>query len=137
METTSPTTLTVGASSRAAFASAAMSARVETTVRWSTVQPTDVIATGVSPARPAACSPSAAVAMPFAGESSTIVWLSACRVQSMRDSARFSTVTSRDVRVVSGTPAYAGTAVRALMPGTTSNVTSALAHAAASSAPVA
>ena len=39
--------------------------------------------------------------------------------------------------MVSGTPAYAGTAVTELMPGTTSKTTRALAQALASSAPVA
>ena len=47
------------------------------------------------------------------------------------------TVTSREVRVVNGTPAYAGTAVTELTPGTISKSTPAFAHAAASSAPVA
>ncbi len=137
MPTTSPITVTAGDSMRAVRASAAISARVDTTVRCSVVVPTEVIDTGVSGSRPAAQSASAAAPMPLTADSSTSVWLSTWRAQSILPSARLSTVTSRDVRVVSGTPAYAGTAVTELIPGTTSNDTSAFAQAAASSAPVA
>src|SRR5690606_4850152 len=133
--TTSPTTMTAGGVIRASRASAAMFSRVEITVRWSVVVPTRVIDTGVSAARPAASSDAEISAIWPTAESSTSVRSSAYWRQSIFASPQVTTATSRWVLVVSGMPAYAGTAVTAETPGTISKASPALAHAWASSGP--
>jgi hypothetical protein len=73
--TVSPTTVMVGGASLAAFTSAAMSCRVEVTVRCEVVVPSWVMATGVSGDRPEATNALAASPMPLIDESSTRVAL--------------------------------------------------------------
>ncbi len=133
--TTSPTTTTAGGAICAVRASAAIRSRVETTVTCSVVVPTLVIATGVVAARPAATSAREMSPMPFTADSSTSVRSSAYCVQSTFASPQVTTATSRLFFVVSGTPAYAGTAVTDETPGTISKPTPALTHACASSGP--
>ena len=70
----------------------------------------------------------------FTAESRTRVLVSAYRLQSTLSPA-VTTVTSRWSLVVSGMPAYAGTAAADETPGTISKSRPALAHAAASSGP--
>ncbi len=136
--TVSPTTVIVGGASLAAFTSAAMFASVDVTVRCEVVVPSWVIATGVSGARPEATSALAASPMPLVEESSTRVALPApSPAQSTAPSATLTTRTSRFFADVSGMPAYAGTALIAETPGTTSNGMPAFAQPTASSEPVA
>ena len=73
-------------------------------------------------------------AMAPTAESSTRVRSSAYRVQSTR-SPQVTTATSRLLFVVSGMPAYAGTAVTEETPGTISKPRPALVQACASSGP--
>src|SRR3954452_9875028 len=133
--TTSPITVTAGGVIRAARASSAIRPSVETTVSCSVVVPTRVMATGVSSLRPAATSAVATSAMQLTAESSTSVRSSTYCVQSILASEQFTTATSRCRLSVSGTPAYAGTAVTDETPGTISNPTNALTQACASSGP--
>ena len=133
--TTAPTTVTAGCASRAALASAAMSASVETMVSCVVVVPAWVIATGVSADRPAATSASAISAMCGSAESSTSVSWSAYDAQSTFGADAATTANSRWSLLVTGMPAYAGTAVAAETPGTISKPTPALTTACASSGP--
>ena len=99
------------------------------------VVPTRVIATGVSGERPAAISALAISPMVPTAESSTRVRSSAYWLQSTLRSPQVTTATSRLFLVVSGMPAYAGTAVTDETPGTISKPMPALAQACASSGP--
>src|SRR3954470_3226396 len=132
--TTRPITITAGGAIRAARASAAMPASVEVTVACSVVVPTRVIATGVSGSRPAATSALAMSATRLTPERTTSV-----RSPAYADQSTFSfavtTATSRWSLVVSGMPAYAGTADTDDTPGTISKPSPALTQAAASSGP--
>src|SRR4051794_5794093 len=112
-----------------------MRASVETTVSCSVVVPTRVIATGVSGLRPASTSEEATSVMQLTAPSNTRVRSSPCWAQFTLASAQFTTATSRCAFVVSGTPAYAGTAVTEDTPGTISNPTPARTQACASSGP--
>jgi len=132
--TTLPTTMTAGGAIRAARASAPMSASVEVTVACSVVVPTRVIATGVAGERPAETSALAISATWPTPESSTRVRSSAYWLQSTVPS-QVTTATSRWSLVVSGMPAYAGTAPTEETPGTISKPRPALAQAWASSGP--
>src|SRR5690606_17916219 len=133
--TTSPTTMTAGGVIRASRASAAMFSRVEVTVRWSVVVPTRVIDNGEAAARAAAIRDSEVSAIWPAAEGSPGLRAAAYWRQSIFASPQVTTATSRWVLVVSGMPAYAGTAVTAETPGTISKASPALAHAWASSGP--
>ena len=133
--TTSPTTVTAGGVMPAARASARMSASVDTTVVCSVVVPTRVIATGVPGSRPASTSASATSPMVPQAPRSTSVLSSAYHAQSILASEQEMTATSRSCFVVSGIPAYAGTAVTEETPGTISKATPALTQAWASSGP--
>src|SRR3954452_11131050 len=132
--TTSPTTVTAGGDIRAARASAAIRSSVEATVACSVVVPTRVIATGVCALRPAATSALAMSPIWPTAESSTRVRLSAYWLQSTL-SPQVTTATSRWSLVVSGMPAYAGTAATEDTPGTISNARPAFTQACASSGP--
>jgi hypothetical protein len=127
--------VTAGASIFAARASAAMFASVETTVRWVVTVPVRVIDTGVSADRPAATSSRAISPMVPTAESSTSVSRSTYRDQSVVLPLHDSTVTSRWFFVVSGMPAYAGTACTDETPGTISKPMPAFVQAWASSGP--
>ena len=132
--TTLPTTVIAGGAMRAARASAAMCSSVETTVACSVVVPTRVIATGVSGERPAAIRSLAMSPIMPTAESSTRVRSPAYCFQSTF-SPQVTTETSRLSFVVSGMPAYAGTAPTDETPGTISKPMPALATACASSGP--
>jgi hypothetical protein len=97
--------------------------------------PVRVIDTGVSAARPAATSSRAISPMPATAESRTSVGRSAYCDQSMAGPLHDTTVTSRWFFVVSGMPAYAGTALTDDTPGTISNPIPAFEQACASSGP--
>ena len=71
--TTGPTTVIAGGVIRAALASAAMSASVETIVSWVVSVPVRVIETGVVASRPAATSAAAISPIAPTAESSTSV----------------------------------------------------------------
>ena len=103
-----------------------MSASVETMVSCVVVVPAWVIATGVSGDRPAATSASAISAMCGSAESRTSVSWSAYDAQSTLGADAATTANSRWSLLVTGMPAYAGTAVAAETPGTTSKPTPAL-----------
>jgi hypothetical protein len=112
-----------------------MCARVETTVCWLVSVPVEVIETGVSAGRPAATSSAAISRMDPTAESRTRVWWVAWCAQSTLASLQVTTATSRWFFVVSGMPAYVGTALTEETPGTISNPISALVQAWASSGP--
>ncbi len=101
---------------------------------WLVVVPTRVTATGVSPARPAAMSSAAMASKEPRADSSTNVRLSPYVDQSILG-PHATTDTSRWFCVVRGIPAYAGTALTAETPGTSSKPMSALRQAWASSGP--
>ncbi len=71
--TTGPTTVIAGGAISAWRAAEAMSARVETTVRWQVSVPVEVIETDVSAGRPAAISCAAISPMEPTADSSTKV----------------------------------------------------------------
>ena len=124
-----------GGAIRAARASAAMPARVEVTVSCSVVVPTRVIATGVCGARPAATSALAMSPTMFdAGEQHQRAVVGVRRPVDLAR-AQVTTATSRWSLVVSGMPAYAGTAETDETPGTISKPRPALTQACASSGP--
>ncbi len=97
--------------------------------------PVRVIDTEVSGARPASISCAAMSPMVATAESSTRVGWAAYASQSILASLQVTTATSRWFLVVSGMPAYAGTAVTEETPGTISKPTPALVQACASSGP--
>ena len=98
--------------------------------------PVEVIDTGVSAERPAATSCSAISPIEPTAESSTSVWWTGEAAPSRPWlSLQFTTATSRWFFVVSGMPAYVGTALTDETPGTISNPTPALVQACASSGP--
>src|ERR1700733_6017181 len=136
--TPSPTTATAGpcAVSRltpAAFRSAAIEPSVPTTVCCSVVVPFQVMANGALSAPPLATSILPRSTGPVSAPRMTSVpSLTDTRLTSLALMIRTSPVTS----LVSGMPAYSGTAVAADTPGTTSNGTRAFAQAAASAAPL-
>src|SRR5580700_1730785 len=135
-ETPSPTTATAGplAVSRltpAAFRSAATVPSVPTTVCWSVVVPFHVIANGAVSGQPAAISILPRSTGPDSAPRITSVpSLAETRLASLAWMTRTSPVAS----LVSGMPAYSGTAAALDTPGMTSNGTLAFAHAAASAA---
>ena len=99
------------------------------------VVPTRVIATGVSASRPAATSAAAIVAdRADGGEQHQGAVVGVLRPVDL-GSPQVTTATSRWSLVVSGMPAYAGTAVTEETPGTISKPTPALTQACASSGP--
>ena len=112
-----------------------MWASVETTVCWQVSVPVEVIDTAVSAERPAAISCSAISPIEPTAESSTSVWWTGKPLQSTLLSLQFTTATSRWFLVVSGMPAYVGTALTEETPGTISNPTPAFVQACASSGP--
>ena len=101
----------------------------------SVVVPTRVIDTGVSAERPASTSALAMSAIELTADSSTRVRSSAYCDQSILASEQVTTAISRLFLVVSGMPAYAGTAVTDETPGTISKAMPAFTQAWASSGP--
>ena len=127
--------MTAGGAIRAARASAPMRASVETTVSCSVVVPTRVIATGVSGAAAGRDQRGGDVGdRADRGEQHQGAVVGVLRPVDLR-SAQVTTATSRCFLSVSGTPAYAGTAVTEETPGTISKPTPALTQACASSGP--
>jgi hypothetical protein len=131
----SPTTAMSGRSSPARASVAPTSDSGHDTDRWCTVVPRDVSTTGVRGDRPAASRPSADCRMSSsAPRTTTVVLAPACAVQSTSTPCGWMTCTPAVPAGVSGTPAYAGTAVAADTPGTTSKASPPLRQAAISSA---
>src|SRR6476646_1577872 len=133
--TVAPTTGRVGNSTLADFIVAATEPSVVVWVRWVIVVPRSVRATGVSGSRPAA-SRSTRLRARDSGVPSTTTVTSAPveRAQSTLVLSPETTCSVGDDADVSGTPAYVGTALTALTPGTTSKPMQALRQARASSA---
>src|SRR5665811_76356 len=98
------------------------------------VVPRSVSATGVLSLRPAASrSPSALLSVSGVPSTTTVTLWAVDRVQSTLVPP-LTTCSDGEVADVSGTPAYVGTALTALTPGTISNLIPALWQASASSA---
>ena len=98
--------------------------------------PVEVIDTGVSAERPAATSCAAISPMEPTAESSTSVgWVGVAAPSRSWRRLQVTTATSRWFLVVSGMPAYVGTALTEETPGTISNPMPALVQACASSGP--
>src|SRR5256714_5443024 len=123
--TTGPMTATAGSVRPAETTSASTRSSVETIVRCVVIVPSLVTATGVSSARP--CSTKAAAALPIAAVaySTTTTGTAAAAAQSTASGSGDGSTTSTCPRrlSVNGMPAYAGTAVAAGTPGTTSTGT--------------
>src|SRR5690606_5697587 len=121
-----PTTASTGDTGESPSTAAAWS-RVVVEVRCAVVAPCVVTATGVSARRPASSSRSSASDTSSGSPRTTTVTSSPTdRLQSTLLSCAEMTWTARDAAVVSGTPAYAGTALTADTPGTTSKGSPAL-----------
>ncbi len=107
-----------------------------TTLVCAVVVPPTVAATGVPASKPASISAAVVSFSTSAAFSSTRVCFGCSREKSSLASARSRTVTSRSPFIVSGIPAYAGTALTSLTPGITLKPIPALRQATASSAPL-
>jgi hypothetical protein len=133
MVTVDPTTASTGKRPSAIVAPAEDS--VVVTVRWSVLVPRSVTATGVAPSRPAAMRASKVwAALSGAPMTTTVTLGSSAPVRSTPRAPATRTCTPVELADVSGTPAYEGTAVTELTPGTTSKDTPAFTQAVASSA---
>jgi hypothetical protein len=124
--TVEPTTAREGNSTLADDIRATTWPRVVVWVRWVMVVPRSVSATGVLSLRPAASrSPSALLRVSGVPSTTTVTLSPVERVQSTLVPP-LTTCSEGELAEVSGTPAYAGTALTALTPGTTSNLIPAL-----------
>src|SRR5665811_1407169 len=131
--TVDPTTASEGNSTLADAIRATTCPSVVVWVRWVMVVPRSVNATGVASSRPAASrSPRALLSVSGVPRTTTVTltaveWLQSTLVPPL------TTCRDGELADVNGTPAYAGTALTALTPGTTSKLIPALWHASASS----
>src|SRR5665648_232866 len=132
--TVEPTTASDGNSTLAEVIRPTTSPSVLVWVRWVMVVPRSVSDTGVPSSRPAASRSPSALASVSGVPSTTTVTLSAVEQVQSTLVPPLTTCSDGEAADVSGTPAYVGTALTALTPGTISNLIPALWHAIASSA---
>src|SRR5450759_4264310 len=132
--TVDPTTASDGNSALAEAISSTTCPSVVVWVRWVMVVPRSVKATGVAGSRPAESRfPSALLSVSGVPSTTTVTLPAVEQVQSTLVPP-LTTCSDGELADVSGTPAYVGTALTALTPGTISNLIPALWQAMASSA---